>query len=165
MKRCIATVCQQSQTGSATAAEANASRDLAPRSRSGHGQGLEVVDPLSCEKGLDVSVDDKDGAIGNEKRNTPKAAEATKKQRKEFDMRRFRQRQVAIQLQYEGGAYFGFASQSGDCEDTIEKHLFEALVKLKLVESRQTCNYSRCGRTDKGVSASGRRMNLPRDRG
>lgn len=49
----------------------------------------------------------------------------------------YRQRQVAFRLQYEGGPYFGFASQCGECDETIEKHLFAALTKLKLVECRQ----------------------------
>jgi tRNA pseudouridine38/39 synthase len=50
----------------------------------------------------------------------------------------------------------------------VESHLFDALTKLRLIESRevcspvpcpahhlQACGYSRCGRTDKGVSALG----------
>lgn len=63
--------------------------------------------------------------------------------------------------------FSGFAS-STDC-DTVEEHLFNALIKLRLIESRATCGYSRCGRTDKGVSAVGQvialrmRSNLPKD--
>jgi len=40
-----------------------------------------------------------------------------------------------------------------DTEKTIEAVLFDALLKTRLIESRATCNYHRCGRTDKGVSA------------
>ena len=77
-------------------------------------------------------------------------------QRRSFDMSRYRQRKVALQLQYEGGRYFGFAAQApGDCEETVEKHLFSALQKVCLVQDRQSCGYSRCGRTDRGVSALG----------
>jgi len=89
------------------------------------------------------------------------------KKSKEFDMSKYRQRNVAMQVQYEGGPYFGFASQAGECEETIEKHLFDALLKLRLIESRKTCSYSRCGRTDRGVSALGQvvafslRSNIP----
>ena len=36
---------------------------------------------------------------------------------------------------------------------TAQAHLFAALKKACLVESRETASYSRCGRTDKGVSA------------
>jgi uncharacterized membrane protein YheB (UPF0754 family) len=60
---------------------------------------------------------------------------STKKER--VQMSKYRQRTIAIQLQYEGGSYFGFSSQPGECDDTIEKHLFEALTKLKYIESRQ----------------------------
>lgn len=34
-----------------------------------------------------------------------------------------------------------------------EHHIFNALTKTCLIESRETSNYHRCGRTDKGVSA------------
>lgn len=37
--------------------------------------------------------------------------------------------------------------------ETIEHHVFAALKKSCLIESRETSNYHRCGRTDKGVSA------------
>jgi len=46
----------------------------------------------------------------------------------------------------------GFAVQE-DTEKTIEAVLFDALLKTRLIESRATSNYHRCGRTDKGVSA------------
>ncbi len=78
-----------------------------------------------------------------------------KKGKKEFDMQRYRQRHIAMQVQYEGEHYYGFTSQSGGCEETVEKYLFEALLKLKLITDKQSCNYSRCGRTDRGVSALG----------
>lgn len=82
------------------------------------------------------------------------------KEQRPFDMSKYRQHPIMLQIQYEGGPYFGFASQVGECEDTIEKHLFESLLKLKLIESRQTCNYTRCGRTDRGVSALGQVVSL-----
>ena len=37
---------------------------------------------------------------------------------------------------------------------TIEGYLFRALTLSRLIESRETSNYHRCGRTDRGVSAS-----------
>ena len=43
----------------------------------------------------------------------------------------------------------------GECEETVEKHVLAALQKVKLIEDRTKCNYSRCGRTDTGVSAFG----------
>lgn len=47
-------------------------------------------------------------------------------------------------------------TQSEGNEDTVEKRLFHALTTTKLVENITTGdNYSRCGRTDRGVSALG----------
>lgn len=91
-------------------------------------------------------------------------------QRRVFDMGKYRERKVALQLQYDGSQYFGFAAQApGDCEETVEKHLFAALKKVCLIQDRQSCGYSRCGRTDRGVSALGQvvalhlRSAFPRD--
>jgi tRNA U38,U39,U40 pseudouridine synthase TruA len=50
---------------------------------------------------------------------------------------RYTQRHVAIQLQYDGSKYYGFSAQKDECDETVEKHLFEALLKLRLIESRQ----------------------------
>ena len=92
-----------------------------------------------------------------------------RKESKPFDMSRYNQRHVAMQVQYEGGPYLGFAAQGGKDEETVEKHLFDTLLKLRLITDRKECHYSRCGRTDKGVSALGQviglkvRSNLPVD--
>lgn len=51
-----------------------------------------------------------------------------------------------------GWDYSGFATQENSA-NTIEHHLFAALQKVCLIECRETSNYHRCGRTDKGVSA------------
>lgn len=42
----------------------------------------------------------------------------------------------------------------------VQFFLFEALLKTKLIEDRPSSNYSRCGRTDKGVSAFGQVITL-----
>ncbi|XP_041035944.1 tRNA pseudouridine(38/39) synthase [Carcharodon carcharias] len=68
-------------------------------------------------------------------------------------------RRVALRLAYLGWGYQGFASQE-NTGNTVEEKLFEALVKTRLVESRQTANYHRSGRTDKGVSAFGQVISL-----
>ena len=75
----------------------------------------------------------------------------TKKQ-KPFDFNRYHKRHVALKMAYLGWDYHGFASQEST-ENTIEGHFFAALIKACLIENRADCNYSRCGRTDKGVSA------------
>lgn len=61
-------------------------------------------------------------------------------------------RHVALRLAYLGWAYQGFAVQE-NTDKTVEARLFEALQKTCLIQDRQSSNYHRCGRTDKGVSA------------
>jgi hypothetical protein len=56
---------------------------------------------------------------------------------KEFDISRYHQRHIAFQVQYEGGPYYGFASQAGEICETVEKHLFDSLLQLRLIENRQ----------------------------
>lgn len=84
---------------------------------------------------------------------------------------RYPRAHIALRISYLGWKYNGFATQislkSESDEDplkrinelissgivTVEDLLFKALLKTKLIESPRTCNYSRCGRTDTGVSA------------
>lgn len=76
----------------------------------------------------------------------------SKKRRKPFDMTRYGQRMIALQLNYQGWRFHGFASQPTS-ENTVEAHLFAALQRTHLITSPSTCAYSRAGRTDVGVSA------------
>jgi tRNA pseudouridine38/39 synthase len=78
----------------------------------------------------------------------------TKKKFKErpFDFSKQNKRHVFIKFLYLGWNYQGYISQEHTTE-TVEHHLFEALKMTKLIESRETSNYNRCGRTDIGVSA------------
>ncbi|XP_016146857.1 tRNA pseudouridine(38/39) synthase-like isoform X2 [Sinocyclocheilus grahami] len=69
-----------------------------------------------------------------------------------FDFSVHPRRHVALRLAYLGWHYQGFAVQE-NTDNTVEARLFEALLKTKLIQDRQTSNYHRCGRTDKGVSA------------
>lgn len=48
---------------------------------------------------------------------------------------RYRQRHIALHLQYDGAKYLGFASSEDG--ETVESHLFNALLKLRLIESRE----------------------------
>jgi len=82
-----------------------------------------------------------------------------KKPDRVFDFSRCSTRQIALQISYVGWDYKGFAAQD-DTEDTIEGHLFAALKKTCLIETRATSRYSRCARTDKGVSALGQVVSL-----
>jgi tRNA pseudouridine38/39 synthase len=94
-----------------------------------------------------------------------------------------RRRHVALRIYYDGGAYSGLAENVGHAADaSIERALWMALSKARLVPhdvvrryaaggknkdkdnssdgnvdhcTTTTIGYSRCGRTDKGVSAAG----------
>eukprot|EP00934_Nitzschia_sp_Nitz4_P008540 Nitzschia sp. Nitz4//scaffold57_size113557//79970//81601//NITZ4_004002-RA/size113557-processed-gene-0.15-mRNA-1//1//CDS//3329554879//8530//frame0 len=67
-----------------------------------------------------------------------------------------RTRHIALRFFYDGADYTGLAQNLGmETDQSVEKALFQALLKARLIESRETSGYSRCGRTDKGVSAAG----------
>ncbi|KAL5776525.1 hypothetical protein ACOSP7_009451 [Xanthoceras sorbifolium] len=64
-------------------------------------------------------------------------------------------RYVALKAMYFGQRFYGFASEA-QMEPTIESEIFTALEKTRLlVADRKESQYSRCGRTDKGVSSVG----------
>ncbi|XP_060776350.1 tRNA pseudouridine(38/39) synthase isoform X2 [Neoarius graeffei] len=75
-----------------------------------------------------------------------------KKGKRVFDFAAHPRRHVALRLAYLGWQYQGFAVQE-NTDNTVEARVFEALLKTKLIQDRQSSNYHRCGRTDKGVSA------------
>uniref|UniRef100_A0AAG5DMZ6 Pseudouridine synthase I TruA alpha/beta domain-containing protein n=1 Tax=Anopheles atroparvus TaxID=41427 RepID=A0AAG5DMZ6_ANOAO len=75
-----------------------------------------------------------------------------KSKKRPFDFSKCHKRHVLLRFYYLGWDYQGFAAQE-DSIGTIEYHVFAALQKVCLIESRETSNYNRCGRTDKGVSA------------
>ena len=73
-----------------------------------------------------------------------------------FDFSQYKARHVAFKILYLGESYHGFTTASDqDNLPTIESFLFKALMTSKLIPSPQGCGWSRCGRTDKGVSAFG----------
>ncbi|GES85723.1 tRNA pseudouridine(38/39) synthase [Rhizophagus clarus] len=86
-----------------------------------------------------------------------------------FDWSKYSIRHIALKIAYFGWNYSGFASQ-GNEEDfpSVEGHLFKALLNAKLISDPSDCNFSKCGRTDKGVSGLGQvvsldvRSNLPK---
>lgn len=89
-----------------------------------------------------------------------------KNQPREFCMDNYASRTVAVKFLYDGEKYAGFARQD-HMDDTVERFMFDALVRTKLIADIDSCGYSRCGRTDRGVSAFGQvigvrvRSNLP----
>ncbi|KAJ2701025.1 pseudouridine synthase deg1 [Coemansia sp. IMI 209128] len=83
-----------------------------------------------------------------------------------FDFANFPKRKVAFKFSYFGWAYHGLARQGNALESeekrliesefpTIEGEVFRALASCKLIEDESSCDYSRCGRTDRGVSGFG----------
>ncbi|KAI8335856.1 pseudouridine synthase [Chlamydoabsidia padenii] len=90
---------------------------------------------------------------------TTRLDKPTKKQRKQqrpFDMTKYRQRRIALKVAYLGWNYAGFASQGDPVNiPTVEDQIFHALTHCKLIVDREHCDYSRCGRTDRGVSGLG----------
>lgn len=98
--------------------------------------------PSSNEKNLNNSKNNK-----NNKK---------KKQERPFDITKYRQRRVAFKVAYLGWNYIGFAAQQDEILlPTVEGQLFRALEHCKLISHRDACDYSRCGRTDRGVSGLG----------
>jgi len=82
----------------------------------------------------------------------------TKKEKKPrpFDLSKKLSRHISFRLAYDGEAYSGFSQNVGvESDESVERVLFEGLVKCRLIDKRENCGYSRCGRTDKGVSAFG----------
>jgi tRNA pseudouridine38/39 synthase len=86
-------------------------------------------------------------------------AKKRKRSDREFDMSRYGQRMIALKLSYLGWHFHGFATQPHSAP-SVEDHIFSALLKTRLIESRESCEYSRAGRTDVGVSALGQVIGL-----
>ncbi|XP_033642150.1 tRNA pseudouridine(38/39) synthase-like [Asterias rubens] len=82
-----------------------------------------------------------------------------KRTQRPFDFSKYNKRHVALRIAYLGWDYQGFASQE-NTENTVEAEIFQALTKTRLIKNRETANYSRCGRTDKGVSAFGQVISI-----
>ncbi|KAE9419553.1 hypothetical protein Angca_006618, partial [Angiostrongylus cantonensis] len=74
------------------------------------------------------------------------------KRKRFFDFEAHPRRKIAIQFLYYGWEFDGLVQQA-NTENTVEKHLMDALLKTKLIFDEKNCDFSRCGRTDKGVSA------------
>lgn len=67
----------------------------------------------------------------------------------------YSKRFVALKIMYFGQRFYGFASEA-QMDPTVESEIFKALEKTRLlVGDKQESQYSRCGRTDKGVSSVG----------
>ncbi|KAH3676371.1 hypothetical protein WICMUC_002002 [Wickerhamomyces mucosus] len=86
----------------------------------------------------------------------PNGKSLTNKSKRPFDFSRFNKRFIALRFSYLGWNYNGLAIQKEPTPlPTIEQVLIDAMFKCKLIPSKNPSDFkfSRCGRTDKGVSA------------
>lgn len=116
--------------------------------RDSRGAGEDVE--LMCSPSTNENTDCEPGGHANSSSSSKKGKKANKQ--RPFDFAAHPRRHVALRLAYLGWAYQGFAVQE-NTDNTVEARLFEALLKTRLILDRQSSNYHRCGRTDKGVSA------------
>jgi len=87
-----------------------------------------------------------------------------KKKARTFDPSKYATRPIALKLAYLGKNYSGFEHQPSGALSSIEEELWKALIKAFLIFPEQpdrvdlnakALEYSKCGRTDRGVSAFG----------
>ncbi|KAJ3208201.1 tRNA pseudouridine synthase 3 [Dinochytrium kinnereticum] len=88
-----------------------------------------------------------------------------RKEPRKFDFSLHACRPIALKVAYLGWNYHGLASQGIDTDnatgdpdefgtvETVEGVLLKALMKARLIPGMKECGWSRCGRTDKGVSS------------
>ncbi|KAL7677724.1 hypothetical protein ACOME3_003961 [Neoechinorhynchus agilis] len=65
---------------------------------------------------------------------------------------KYNKRHVFLKFVYIGWAHDGFVQQDG-LMNTVEDAIFKALKRTRLCDNARSSRYSRCGRTDLGVSA------------
>ncbi|KAG6005017.1 hypothetical protein E4U21_000532 [Claviceps maximensis] len=87
--------------------------------------------------------------------------------KRKIDASRYSSRFIALKLAYLGKNYGGFEFQAMGNQPSIEEELWNALTKACLIfpEDERVvqfdcCEYSKCGRTDRGVSAFGQVIGL-----
>ncbi|KAI3389072.1 hypothetical protein SNEBB_006242 [Seison nebaliae] len=105
-----------------------------------------------------VEIDEKTQKSDSLKRfpnvNTENKQMKKRKRERKFDFEKCSYEFIAIKFFYFGWNFHAFAQDSkGLVRNSVEDHLFDALMETKLIRDRQSSQYSRCGRTDKGVSA------------
>ncbi|EEA27070.1 pseudouridine synthase deg1 [Talaromyces marneffei ATCC 18224] len=110
---------------------------------------------------------------------SPEGINTPKKQPREMDHTKYHTRHIALKFAYLGQRYNGFEHANGNATPlpTIEEEIWKALRKTRLIFPTTTspmelsldrhdrtqpfdlswdgCQYSKCGRTDRGVSAFG----------
>ncbi|PHH84945.1 hypothetical protein CDD83_1139 [Cordyceps sp. RAO-2017] len=98
---------------------------------------------------------------------TTSESPAAAKGKRKLDPSRYSTRYIALKLAYLGKRYGGFEFQPSGNQPSIEEELWKALTKSCLIfpEDERVvdfgcCEYSKCGRTDRGVSAFGQVVGL-----
>lgn len=93
-------------------------------------------------------------SLQNRVSSVPSPKPKLKKQKK-MDFSKYSTRHVAIKIAYLGWNYFGLAHQNDDNTPTVESHILNAFFKTKCIPSMNLneCEFNRCGRTDRDVSA------------
>lgn len=107
--------------------------------------------------------DDKSISSDTSINNTIEITPPKRKKQKTFDFSKYSKRKIALRFSYLGWNYQGLALQGEPTElPTVEEKIMEALFKVKLIGSleQQDCEFSRCGRTDRGVSAMNQVISL-----
>ncbi|KAL6854129.1 pseudouridine synthase [Trichoderma novae-zelandiae] len=103
-----------------------------------------------------------------EKQDGDEAAKKPKpKKTKKMDPSKYSTRYIALKLAYLGKNFGGFEFQAMGNQPSIEEELWNALTKACLIFPEDErivdfdcCEYSKCGRTDRGVSAFGQVIGL-----
>ncbi|KAK7435910.1 pseudouridine synthase deg1 [Stygiomarasmius scandens] len=84
--------------------------------------------------------------------------------KREFHFGSYARRKIALKFCYSGWEYNGLAFQSAPTPlPTVESVLFDALAKARLIDPSagpEGCEWEKCGRTDRGVSAAGQVVSL-----
>lgn len=116
----------------------------------------ELVDFILSRKHTMIQQKQKNVPFTDEKGVTHKKEHQGKKKKKEFDFSKVSKTRIALKFSYIGKAFSGGLVVQINTDDTVEARLFDALRKCFLIDPKahiSSCVYTRCGRTDKGVSA------------
>ncbi|PWN89564.1 pseudouridine synthase [Acaromyces ingoldii] len=110
---------------------------------------------ISTDTGAEGSSGSTGGSGSGRRKQSTK-----KKEEKEFSVSDQPCRKIALRFSYDGAHYSGLAAQIGapTVVPTVEAVLWEAMCVARLVDPDKGmagAGWSRCGRTDRGVSAAG----------
>ena len=126
------------------------------------------TDLISHIRKLESQLQQPNRTTSDPQSTRPPPFKKPRKAPKPFDASRYNTRLIALRFAYLGGAYNGFEHHTNNKTPlpTIEEELWKALRQTKLIfpefkagREEEVCwdgvDYSKCGRTDRGVSAFG----------